>query len=67
MQPRATDRKTVEARPKTAQARAPRQRCTMGKNTRLHTISATPEMLSGRLSCDEEKSRPASRDSPVLL
>lgn len=59
VQPRATDRNTVAPRPSTAQVRAPRQRCTTGKNTRLHTMSATPEMLSGRLSCEDEKSSPA--------
>ena len=38
--------------------RAPSLACTVGKQNRLHTISAAPEMLSGRLSSEEEKSRP---------
>jgi hypothetical protein len=58
VQPSATDSTTVTARPVTAHIQAPSVVCTVGKINKLHTISAAPETLSGRLRSAEEKLSP---------
>lgn len=63
VQPTQMESTTVTARPVTAQPQAPSAVCTDGNRKRLHTMSAAPDTLSGRLSSAEEKFSPAQPHS----
>ena len=66
VQPTPIESNTVTDRPVTAEPHAPSAVCTEGNRNRLHTISAAPDTLSGRLSSAEEKLSPAQPHSQSM-